>query len=122
MAMIQCPECGQMVSDQSANCVHCGFPLRTSGSVLIIEFGKAPRVITQLAIFVNGAQRDVCKRKHPVTITTDGAAGIGIEPVSITGTSGNKGCVYNLGAGEHRKIVISMGALGGWKINELPFG
>ncbi|MBO4381154.1 MAG: zinc ribbon domain-containing protein [Clostridia bacterium] len=27
MAMIQCPECGQTVSDKAPTCIHCGAPL-----------------------------------------------------------------------------------------------
>jgi hypothetical protein len=27
MALIQCPECDQQISDAAACCVHCGFPL-----------------------------------------------------------------------------------------------
>lgn len=27
MALIKCPECGNQVSDKSAECVHCGFPI-----------------------------------------------------------------------------------------------
>jgi hypothetical protein len=32
MAMICCPECGRMISDQSAACVGCGAPLPTAAS------------------------------------------------------------------------------------------
>jgi RNA polymerase subunit RPABC4/transcription elongation factor Spt4 len=28
MALIKCPECGQMVSDKADVCIHCGFPLK----------------------------------------------------------------------------------------------
>ena len=27
MALIKCPECGQMISDKSNACIHCGYPL-----------------------------------------------------------------------------------------------
>lgn len=30
MALIECPECGKSVSDQSAKCVNCGFPIENS--------------------------------------------------------------------------------------------
>lgn len=30
MAIIQCPECGQDVSDKAEECIHCGFPLALS--------------------------------------------------------------------------------------------
>ncbi len=32
MAIINCPECGQPVSDRADKCIHCGFPLRTETS------------------------------------------------------------------------------------------
>ncbi len=28
MALISCPECGQMISDKAYTCVHCGYPLK----------------------------------------------------------------------------------------------
>lgn len=27
MALINCPECGQEVSNQAPACIHCGYPL-----------------------------------------------------------------------------------------------
>ena len=27
MALIICPECGQEISDKSAHCIYCGYPL-----------------------------------------------------------------------------------------------
>ena len=27
MSLVKCPECGQMVSDKSPNCIHCGSPI-----------------------------------------------------------------------------------------------
>lgn len=35
MAMIQCPECGNQVSDKAANCIHCGCPINVSKRVKI---------------------------------------------------------------------------------------
>ena len=42
MAMITCPECGNMVSDKGTHCVHCGTPLQVNKSVRI----KIPRFTT----------------------------------------------------------------------------
>ena len=28
MALIKCPECGKEISDQSLQCIHCGFPIK----------------------------------------------------------------------------------------------
>lgn len=38
MSLIKCPECGQQVSDKSATCIHCGYPLaslKTDGEAYI---------------------------------------------------------------------------------------
>lgn len=35
MAMIKCPECGNMVSDKAKSCIHCGMPLNISKTVKI---------------------------------------------------------------------------------------
>ena len=35
MAMIKCPECGNMVSDKAPSCIHCGVPLHISKTVKI---------------------------------------------------------------------------------------
>ena len=42
MAMIQCPECGQTVSDKASNCLHCGAPLRGNKTIKI----KIPLFVT----------------------------------------------------------------------------
>ena len=35
MAMIKCPECGNMVSDKAPNCINCGSPIKINKSVKI---------------------------------------------------------------------------------------
>ena len=42
MALIKCPECGNMVSDKAIACIHCGSPLIVDKSVKI----KIPRFNT----------------------------------------------------------------------------
>lgn len=42
--MIECPECGKMISSKALYCVHCGVPLQVNKSVKI----KIPRFITGL--------------------------------------------------------------------------
>lgn len=37
MALIQCPECGNQISDKAENCIHCGFPLNKTQENLIIS-------------------------------------------------------------------------------------
>ena len=35
MAIIDCPECGNMVSDKASNCIHCGTPIKIDKTVKI---------------------------------------------------------------------------------------
>ncbi|MCH3909527.1 MAG: hypothetical protein LKE31_04030 [Bacilli bacterium] len=35
MALIKCPECGEMISDQSDVCIHCGYPFKRDNERLI---------------------------------------------------------------------------------------
>ena len=34
MALIKCPECGKEISDASAACIHCGYPLNKNSGIL----------------------------------------------------------------------------------------
>ena len=38
MALIQCKECGQMVSDRAKACIHCGCPLEEEKNIVKIKF------------------------------------------------------------------------------------
>lgn len=35
MALINCPECGKAISDQSEVCIHCGFPINKKRYIVI---------------------------------------------------------------------------------------
>lgn len=37
MPMIDCPECGEKVSDQSTSCIHCGMPFQSKQNTQTIE-------------------------------------------------------------------------------------
>ena len=58
MAMIKCPECGNMVSDKAASCIHCGMPLQinTSVKIKILRFvtGMASQKAAEAVILVDG--------------------------------------------------------------------
>ncbi|OPZ36031.1 MAG: hypothetical protein BWY98_00565 [Tenericutes bacterium ADurb.BinA155] len=45
MALIKCPECGQMVSDKADVCIHCGYPLHDKSAkqkvIIIRESGNS---------------------------------------------------------------------------------
>ena len=40
MAIIQCPECGQHVSDKATSCIHCGYPIQPATPP--IQYVKEP--------------------------------------------------------------------------------
>jgi hypothetical protein len=42
MATIQCPECGNMVSDQATACVKCGCPLKPKPNKVMVSFPPLP--------------------------------------------------------------------------------
>ena len=37
MALIKCPECGKEVSDQSDNCIYCGYPIKNGEPKTLVE-------------------------------------------------------------------------------------
>ena len=45
MAMIKCPECGNMISDKAPTCIHCGAPLQIDNTVKV----KILRFVTGMA-------------------------------------------------------------------------
>ena len=49
MAMIKCPECGNMVSDKAQSCIHCGLPLNVSKTVKIKILWFATGMMNQKA-------------------------------------------------------------------------
>ena len=59
MALIQCPECGQNVSDKAEKCIHCGCPLdrvaeKSNGSVVVYGYTGWFLVKPKLKIYLNG--------------------------------------------------------------------
>lgn len=40
MSLIKCPECGKEVSDQSSQCIHCGYPLNQKKNTQCIINGQ----------------------------------------------------------------------------------
>lgn len=37
MALMNCPECGKEISDQAISCPHCGYPLQSDTTVVVIK-------------------------------------------------------------------------------------
>ena len=48
MAMISCPECGNLVSDKAKVCVHCGFELEKEKNILRVKTPNQPEVQVKL--------------------------------------------------------------------------
>ena len=48
MALIKCPECGQMVSDKAKTCIHCGSPLGEPDYTVRIKTPKDERAIVKV--------------------------------------------------------------------------
>lgn len=44
MAMINCPECGNLISDKAKTCIHCGVCLAKEKNILRIKTPYDPRV------------------------------------------------------------------------------
>lgn len=51
MALIQCPECGTMVSDQAANCPKCGMPIASNGPCRSVTPDEASGGLDALSFF-----------------------------------------------------------------------
>lgn len=49
MAMINCPECGNLVSDKAKACIHCGFVLAKEKNILRIKTPNEPQVQVKLS-------------------------------------------------------------------------
>ena len=58
MALIQCNECGQSVSDKAANCPNCGAPLSSTENkeaiLKLVWKGKYAVTKTSMEVVVNG--------------------------------------------------------------------
>lgn len=55
MALIDCPECGKKISDQSDKCIHCGFPLKSKKNICVyngIEYD-----LTELVEYINSIDK-----------------------------------------------------------------
>lgn len=59
MALIQCPECGQKVSEKAEKCIHCGCPLdsaaqNSNGTLVVYGYTGWFLVKPKLKIYLNG--------------------------------------------------------------------
>ena len=63
MALIQCPECGNTISDKAKHCIHCGFPINDTEKAASISTQKhAPNTMC----VINGSTYDLSDLKEYV--------------------------------------------------------
>lgn len=63
MALIKCPECGEMVSDRAIACIKCGYPIREIGTLNNNEDVKQEQQ-TGKSISVVETKKPKSHRKH----------------------------------------------------------
>lgn len=57
MALIPCPDCGQMVSENAKSCIHCGSPLTANVKLEKVKLKRTKKLAAALApfeIYVDG--------------------------------------------------------------------
>lgn len=86
MAIINCPECGNNVSDKAATCIHCGCPLENlspSGTVRIkLSFVKVQNGLNgkqKASIMANGSTLWEGQTGETVDIHFDGPTSITVK-------------------------------------------
>lgn len=78
MALIKCPECGSIISNQSKNCIHCGchilFTKHTEGQNnkgVVVIYGFTQPSLTDVKIYLNGVFFDIVKAGTSIEIKID---------------------------------------------------
>ena len=112
MALIKCPECGGMISEQAYNCVHCGYPINHStgsfsriqnseGIVIIYGLRQTFLIGGTISIYLDGKYYDSVKKgaSLEIKITKD------TEITAKCGINAMKGN-YLAKAGKLQKIQI----------------
>lgn len=85
MAIIQCPECGQSVSDKAKNCIHCGCPLertiqKSNGTLVVYGYTGWFLVKPKLKIYLNGKYiGDVSHKAKTKEISITGPTNVEIK-------------------------------------------
>ena len=83
MALIKCPECGNMVSDTANTCIHCGYVLKASPKSLYIQFPKSGDSPFQKAtIYLNGVEKGVIKQGQTFTAEILGRTDVRVKMVN----------------------------------------
>ena len=75
MALIKCPDCGSFISNQSKNCIHCGYPIPLTKHIegqnnegLVVVYGFTEPSLTDVKIYLNGVFFDLVKAGTSIEI------------------------------------------------------
>ena len=105
MALIKCPECGQMVSDKAKACIHCGAPLiAEEAGPLRISFPAVSSLFAKGIVHCNGKEY-TCKKGETLSINITESTTIDVK---LTSFFGNPSLAVDPGD----KVVVRVNQLG----------
>jgi hypothetical protein len=96
MALINCPECGQSVSDQANSCIKCGFPLKGTPNNVMISFPVWQGQIINNYCKVLRDGREIAGARQGETVTFDCNEPFEIE-IRVGGAFGRPSTIVNPG-------------------------
>lgn len=109
MALIKCPECGNMVSDKAENCIHCGCPL--SNGVLRISLNTFLKFIKteRLSIYFDNEFITEIKSGfyYDISVTPDETHTVRLEGKSGAGILHQFHLKKEISPGENRHIIVT---------------
>lgn len=85
MALINCPECGQQVSDKAEVCIHCGAPLKEKPlEPVYVSFPQVSTFTGRGTVYYNGTSES-CAPGGTVCIEITGPTDIEVKMSSYFG-------------------------------------
>ena len=106
MAMIKCPECGQLVSDKAEACIHCGAPLREKPpEPVYVSFPQVSSLTGKGNVYYNGKSQSCAPGG---TICIDDISGPTTIEVKMNSYFGKPSIVVKPGD----KIQVTVSGLG----------
>ena len=114
MAIIKCPECGNMVSDKAKACVHCGCPISNEATVLIYGLNQSGLIGGTMKIYVNDNFAGYAEKFGSLKISTR----VGARITAKCGINLSKG-TYIAHAGNQSVQIVY--AYGQFLMNEMHF-
>lgn len=111
MAMIKCPECGNMVSDKAQSCIHCGAPLVEEKNIVKIRTPKMNDIFLKNFNFIftddkTGKQLASVNQNEVATFELDTATTIRCHLKQ----GGNKDAIMQYTPGGLKRYTITFGS------------